>query len=274
VQRIDPGFLFELGAAIRPLWKLTDSFGVETTTILTNAQSAVYLATQSSIYNPSLKQARAHGEMLLNNIAAVSARANTEGWDGSASDEEVSAILNALLQFEGSYLTEMRNAAIYYIAPHSGLDIERLTDHGEEIFPKSLNDKVPEAMRDVKEGAKALAYHLWTASGYHFHRANEAVLRRYFDHVAGGAIQRDPKWAMGKLIEKLKEKKLGKRPIIAALANIIEFHRNPLIHPQDFINDSDEAISLYTAIRSAMGYMLDELPDATLTPIVATRALP
>lgn len=273
VQKIDPGFLFTLGAAIRPLWRVTDLWGLEAASTVKTARDAVTLATHRSIYLPSLRQTRPLGDRLLDTLNLVLARIEMPEWDGSLADEEREAILSALLEFEGAYITEMRNAAIYYIAPHSAFDIEELIENGHKLFPKSLNDKVPEAFRDAKEGAKALAYHLWTASGYHFHRANEAVLRAYFDLVAVG-VQRDPKWAMGKLIEKMKEHKVGKKPILAALGNIIEFHRNPLIHPQDFIENADEAVSLYTAIRSAVGYMLDELPDLAPPPLVRMETSP
>jgi hypothetical protein len=272
VQKIDPEFLFKLGSSITPLRQIENLYGAEIVNAIVKAHDAVLAAAVgNTIYQPSLKQSPSVGERLCEVLRLVHSRTQEEDWEQVLTDQEIGAILAVLVEFEGTYITELRNAAIYYIAPHSAFDIEELIANGEKLFPRSLNDKVPAAMRDVKDGAKALAYHLWTASGYHFHRANETVLRAYFDHVAVG-IQRDPKWTMGKLVKKMIENKAGKRTILAALENIIEFHRNPLAHPGDFIEDADEAVSLYAQIRSAMGYMLDELPSPP--PPVVVQAFP
>jgi hypothetical protein len=274
VKKIDPGYLLGMGASLYPLWKLADVQWFDVASVLTTARDATRSAIyEGNLYVPSLRQARALGREFVRVLEQVLQRVETPEWDMVISEPEVQAVHDALLAFQSAYITELRNAAIYYVEPHSGFDIEQLIDNGICLFPKSLISKVPDAERDVRDGAKALAYRLWTASGYHFHRANEAVLRAYFDHVAAGVVQRQPKATMGKLVEKMKEKNLGKRAIWSALFNIIEFHRNPLIHPEDHIDDEDEAVSLYTAIRSAMGYMLNELPGAAPPPTIAPPPL-
>ena len=274
MRKIDPGYLYETGASIRPLVRVGEAWGVETAAILTNARDAIYLAIYpENLYAAALKQARALGDNLLAILNRVIARIDDQSnpWDGTLTDQEIRAIIGAYVVFEGAYTTELRNAAIYYIAPHSAFDIEELIQSGWKLFPQSLDHKVPEAMRDVNEGAKALAYQIWTASGYHFHRANEAVLRRYFDHVAGPR-KRQPTWTMGTLCKKMRKWGVGKIPIIAAQENIIEFHRNPLAHPEHFIADAEEAVSLYTSIRAAIGYILPELPEPP--PVIQTVIAP
>ena len=272
MQKIDPDFLFTMGASIHPLRQIADLFGADAVNAIVRAHDAVLGATvANNIYLPSLKQSRPVGERFCEMLRQIHSRTQEADWDQLLTEEEVAAILRMIVEFEGTYITEMRNAAIYYIAPHSAFDIEELIANGEKLFPKSLEAKVPEAMRDVKDGAKALAYHLWTSSGYHFHRANEAVLRAYFDHVAVG-IKRDPKATMGNLVKTLKDKKLGHTPILSALESVIVFHRNPLAHPGDFIEDADEAVSLYAQIRSTVGYMLDELPGPP--PPIVVQAFP
>ena len=142
---------------------------------------------------------------------------------------------------------------------------------GERLFPDSLISKAPETEVDIKQGARCIAFDLPTAAGFHFHRANEAVLRRYFDSVSGSVSRPEPA-TMGALTGILKKQGLGDKCIIAALDNIREFHRNPLMHPEHTLASIDEAISLCCAIRAAMGYMLEHLP-VVAPPTVTTAAV-
>lgn len=92
-------------------------------------------------------------------------------------------------------------------------------------------------------GARSLAFELWTAMGFHFHRADEAELRRYYDSLIGSR-ERPKVLTMGIMLASLNKHDL--------LANIITFHRNPIAHPDQHIESSDEALSLYAAIRVCM----------------------
>jgi hypothetical protein len=132
-----------------------------------------------------------------------------------------------------------------------------LVEDGAQLFPRSINLKAPEAYNDISEGAKALAFELWTAAAFHFHRANEAVLRRYFDIY----LEKRPyPCTMGTMLRDLKQKEVGHAQVLSALDCLTVFHRNPNSHPGHFVDDSSQAFHLVSAINAAMGYMLDELP--------------
>jgi hypothetical protein len=155
-------------------------------------------------------------------------------------------------------IAELQSASIFYVPPRGAFDNTHLINAGEKLFPEALFALVPETLVDVQQGARCLAFNLPTAAGFHFHRANEAVLREYFDTLAGEE-KRPNILSMGTLLGQLKKLELGDRNVIAALDNIKEFHRNPLMHPDHTLESVDEAISLYCAIRSAMSYMLEKI---------------
>lgn len=271
MQKIDPVFLFHVGAGLRPLLKLgVESDWLEAYGIIAGARDAATSIADHSIYADCLRQARPRAHQLISYLDALAEKmiANND-WTTKFTHGEVSQIHSLYGHFESALGVELQNASVYQVLPKGGFDLETLIGAGEMLFPKSLANKAPEATSDLREGARALAFQLWTGSGYHFHRANESVLRRYFDHVAGAA-NRKPKMTMGALNNKMRELKCGDKSIISALDNLISFHRNPLIHPQHSIESEDEAISLYAAIRAAMGYMLDKLPDLAPPPIVTT----
>ncbi|MBV9881498.1 MAG: hypothetical protein JO276_00650, partial [Sphingomonadaceae bacterium] len=261
MQKIDPAYLYHIGAQLRALARLTpDTDWFDSSAIFVNAKEAVAAAiSPQNLYYPSLHQSPTRGEALWVVLHKMIARMGSAEWYGYFEQAEVNELLDALVGFESVYLTELQNASVFYVEPKGGFDLDHLINGGKALFPDSLILKVPETEFDVREGARALAFQLWTGSGYHFHRANEIVLRAYADHCAPGL--RRSKSTMGMIVRKMKEKGVGDAPILAALENLIQFHRNPLIHPHQSIETKDEAISLYAAIRASMGYMLDKLPQ-------------
>ena len=89
--------------------------------------------------------------------------------------------------------------------------------------------------------------------------------------------RRSKNLTMGTMVSSMEQHDVGDPNIRAALKNITTFHRNPVAHPGHKIEDGDEALSLYAAIRACMGYMLDKLPlvaPANLAAIPAATAAP
>jgi hypothetical protein len=269
MQKIDPGFLYHAGAAMRPLARITvDSEWLDIYAILATAKDTVSAIIDHSIYARSLKQARWRGQALVEHIQNIAGRmVSAPNWQGQKfTYDEVGDLQSHYWNFESALLVELQNAAIYYVLPKGGFDMEYLIGAGEELFPQSLGAKAPYALADVREGARSLAFQLWTGAGFHFHRANESVLRRYMDQVAPG--KRTARMTMGQMVHKMTKLNVGDKVVLSALENLIQLHRNPLAHPEHSIETQDEAISLYAAIRAAMGYMLDQIPPAPIiTPV-------
>ena len=138
MQKIDPEFLFTMGASIQPLRQIGELFGADAVNAIVKAHDAALAAIASSIYMPSLKQSRPVGERFCETLRLIHSRTQESDWDQCLTEHEVSAILNMIVEFQGTYITEMRNAAIYYIAPHSALDIEELITNGEKLFAEKF----------------------------------------------------------------------------------------------------------------------------------------
>jgi hypothetical protein len=60
-------------------------------------------------------------------------------------------------------------------------------------------------------------------------------------------------------VRAMQQRKCGDPKILAAITQISELHRNPLIHPEDILT-LDEAMALVGIARSAMSAMLVPLP--------------
>lgn len=52
----------------------------------------------------------------------------------------------------------------------------------------------------------------------------------------------------------------------AALKDLKDLHRNPLIHPEHTLESPDEAIALMNGVHTVMVYMLKEIPIVATAP--------
>jgi hypothetical protein len=160
----------------------------------------------------------------------------------------------------------------YFVTQKGGFDTVSLLYFGENLFPPELTSKVPEAVWDVREAGKCLAFELPTACGFHIFRATESVLRKYYAQLTGSNTL--PKVRnIGVYLNAMKQAKVGDEKVIFALKQMADLHRNPLIHP-DTVLTQEEAIGIFGLARSAIAGMLAVLPvippTTTLPQITAS----
>jgi len=74
---------------------------------------------------------------------------------------------------------------------------------------------------------------------------------------------------MGDYLSEMNKKKVGSAKIKAALKDLKDLHRNPLIHSEHSLDSADEAIALMNGIHTVMVYMLKEIPVVASPPAVA-----
>lgn len=175
---------------------------------------------------------------------------------------DVFSVLNALDTFEHVFRAELRASDAYFVSKKGGYDTIDLITKAHVLFPKDLPDKAPEAVTDIQEAGRCIAFELGTAAGFHILRANEAVLLRYWDAVTNGE-RRPSNRNLGNYIKKLEELGAGDPKVIATLRQIKDLHRNTLVHPEDVLT-TDEAINLLGIIRSAVSAMLKAIPPPPL----------
>jgi hypothetical protein len=152
----------------------------------------------------------------------------------------------------------MRAADAYFVSKKGGYDTTDIITRAEVLFPSELMLKAPEAIRDIQEAGRCIAYELATAAGFHLLRANESVLLKYFDTVAGEE-KRPSNRNLGALLKKMQDLGVGDSKVLAVLTQIKDLHRNPLFHPEDQLS-VDEAINLMGIVRSAVSAMLEAIP--------------
>lgn len=276
MQRVDGFYLYHIGGSLHPLSELRAYAlpGGQVTTVA-DARMALYLAEAAleTFLNRSIFRVRTAlqpGQNLLAVIRSVKAKletileaemGNPMGWG------DIYAITSAMATFEAVLGAELGLMPLYVVSPKAGFDTAVLIEAGSRCFPEEIVSKAPDALPDLAQGTRCIAFELFTAAGFHLHRANEAVLRRYWDAVANG-VPRPASRNMGDYLVEMNKKQIGNDRVKAALKDLKDLHRNPLIHPEHSIDNADDAIALMNGIHTVMVYMLKEIPVVAAGPAV------
>lgn len=163
-------------------------------------------------------------------------------------------------EFEAVLKAELGNANLYMVSQKAAFDTATLVEAGYLSFPSALSTKVPNALFDISEATKCIAFELPTAAAFHLHRANEIVVGAYWDAVSDGR-GRPKSQTLGSYIKALEEEAFEDQYVVSALKDIKNLHRNPTIHADTNLHENEESIDLHGAIRAAIGAMLKAIPD-------------
>ena len=130
-----------------------------------------------------------------------------------------------------------------------------------------------QAKKDFREAGRCLAFEVPTAAGFPAMRATAHVLRQYYTLFTTHPADRK-EWAT--CVNELT--KAGAPPkVMQVLDQIRDLHRNPLMHPQDFLSMKD-AISLFDIAKSAIGSLAEEIATLVVAQAqlqaAATPAIP
>jgi len=271
MQKIDPAFLFEMGDQLRKVAAINRDTPVsEAYFVLVPSAQAIEQAINQSVYWHLLRSpCRAAAQALVQQMRSMTSKIlATEDFDNAKLDYvDVLQLQSLYGKFENLFLGDLQAGSLYLVTPKGGYDTEALTEGGLLVFTADIATKVPDAIIDIKQATRCIAFEVPTAAGFHLHRAHESVLRVYWDNVTGGA-ERPKENNMGVYLRELDRLKKGRQETRSHLRSIKDFHRNPLMHPEQSLESVDQALDLLAAIRSSIGYMLQEIPAMSVAPLI------
>ncbi len=259
MQRIDGYYLYQVGASLRPLSTIRhDSKFIDTLVPLYIAEVALDTLLLRSVFK--LKTSLQKGNELLKSIRELRQEAGKDENKEKAIDWlHAYTLTSGLTAFETILAAELGLSDIYLVSKKRGYDTSDLIINGIVLFPDDLKQKVPDSILDINQGTRCLAFELPTAAGFHFHRANESVLHKYYDAVTGGKPRPGGR-NIGDYIVELRKYKVGEQRVLSALKDLKDLHRNPLIHPEHTLESVDEAIALLGSIQGVVVHMLKAIP--------------
>jgi len=256
VQRIHGFYLYTTGHEIHPVGSIGEGTPyADALRTMFFAQAALNAFIDQSIFR--LQTSREAAGSLLVILDRLTSNFQREE---PITVYEAYELSEGLKAFETILNAEFAMMNVYLVLKKRGYDTTDLVHNGYVLFPPDLPLKVPDAVSDINAGTKCIAFELPTAAGFHLHRANETVLRAYFDAVSRGALAPAVP-TMGAYIKELERLKLGTPTVRSALKDLKDLHRNPLIHPDQSLDSVDDAIALLGSIHAVVVPMLKAIPD-------------
>lgn len=167
----------------------------------------------------------------------------------------VSRMLSALQTFEIVLAAELETMNTYVVSKKGIYSTSELIDRADEAFTVPIRSALsPEAIENIRQSGRCLAFDSYTASGFHMIRAAETVIFDYYKRVTQQTPKRkDRNW--GAYVSNLRahNKKspqlAADEKLIALIDQVREHHRNPVMHPEVTLNE-DEALSLFNICQS------------------------
>jgi hypothetical protein len=154
--RIYLPYIFGLAHDLEPLAALPDNQAKklgEVFLTLLNADNAItQLMSSTSLFAP---------------ICEAQTHSTPRDFERELSQYDLWGIRNIYAQYRTALLAELGSFNAYFVSAKGGFDMYSLLQAGEAIFPSELATKVPEALTDAREAAKALAYDVPTSCGFH-----------------------------------------------------------------------------------------------------------
>lgn len=255
MQRISLAWFSELGAALAPV---ANGQTMTSMTVFDLHRVRNYLnvlATEAN-YPLDLKASRPVVNQLLwhiNNVLNVgdlqkqNENLETGRWQIWMDASRLETLLNG----------ELAVQPVYHIWPIRAYNTEVLVVAGERVFSEDARKEFNEQeIYNLKEAGKCLAFQIPTAAAFHMFRCVESLIRRYYELVVGNL----PKPKMrnwGAYIRNLKECGANQK-VTTILEQIKDLHRNPVIHPEEQLNN-EEAFSLVGILDSAVTAIIADM---------------
>jgi hypothetical protein len=164
---------------------------------------------------------------------------------------------SAAKEFEIVFSAELETTDTYYVSEKGIYSTSRLIEKAELIFSSDIRAEMPpQAISDVQQAGKCLAFDLDTACGFHIVRATESMIHQYYVTVTSGTLRRkDRNWGayVRNLNGHLKANPASRvdRKLVALIDQVREHHRNPVMHPEITLSP-DEAQSLFSICQAVI----------------------
>ena len=258
MQRINTGYFYQIGWQVHQLSEI----GVQSKRSLFAwkllwARTALLRFTQDNLIPAPLSKSSA-----LDLISSID-QAIPPGqlWSADTDAEigiQAASISQRLQEFEHVINAELAHIETFVTSPKGIFDTKGLVEYADRMFSDAVRSWLSEqALTDIRQAGRCLAFELPTAAGFHLARAVEESIRKYYKLVSGKPYSQDnPGRSWAKYISSLKSEGADEK-VLNALDQMRDLHRNPISHP-DVNLETEEAIMLMGLTQSAIVAMVTD----------------
>lgn len=174
--------------------------------------------------------------------------------------------------FERVFGAELRSAATYYVPRRGIFFTPSLIDEADKTFPAELRSFIPEKTQsEWRQAGRCLAFNLLSASGFHVARSVEGMLESYHGIFCASGRRGPKTWK--DYVDDLASELAGQTQaspsnrVIAAITQMKDDYRNPLMHPRVVLSEADARMLLSNG-ESLIICMSSEIQEAIRAGVV------
>lgn len=254
LKRINGMELYRFGNRIDPLWRITkENTYKDIRRICEEARLELNHLLDGSDYSHVLDLSKKPVERLIRNLSGFLKFRQDK--NEAIGEFEYKRLQENLREFEDKYSIDVKKGLMFVCTPKGTHDIRLLLENGEVDFPEELKSVCPEAIPDIRAATRCLVYEEFTACVFHFHRANESVIKRYmkFKNLVvpdNGYLRR--------YISAIKTVTNLPDGLIHALETAKK-QRNPIMHPNVHVKDFEEANAMYLIVYTTIRLIVSDM---------------
>jgi hypothetical protein len=255
--RVDGYRFYDLGVRLHPLATITDE------SLVAEVWFQIYQAKDSlrSVFTDfPLRVSRGTAVKLEAALVRVLPDDLTEAkW---AEEETVGSrafqIRQATVELETLLAAELRTFDTYFVSQKGSFSTPDLIDNAEIMLPEGIRQHLSaNAIEDIRQSGKCLAFNLGTAASFHIARATEDVIRSYY-FVVLGVLPSVKMRSWGTYHKNLSKSDKGSKKVLGWLDHIKDEYRNPVLHPDETVSP-DAALVFINACSSLIVMMVGEM---------------
>ena len=180
--------------------------------------------------------------------------------DNYAFRSATNAIIQKAIEFQTVLNAELQSLVAYQVTPTGIYSISDLVENAEDVFPSSLKKKLSDdAIQEIRQSGRCLAFGVGTACGFHILRATEAVVHDYYTKICMQGNTCDKLESWGAYIASFRQAQDADAKRIAEMLQQVKDHdRNLIMHPEISLDD-DEAHTLFELAKGAIMAMAEKL---------------
>ncbi len=174
-----------------------------------------------------------------------------EGNPQVLSSGQAFSIREAVNEFETVLKAELSGWDAYFVSQKGAFSTSDLIDGAETMLVESARSLLSkEALEDIRQTGRCLAFNLGTAAAFHVVRATETFIWKYYEEVVGNLPPvKMRNW--GAYIRNLEKTGKADNKIIGWMKQIKDEYRNPVLHPNETVSP-DDALEFINACLSLM----------------------
>lgn len=170
----------------------------------------------------------------------------------------LATVQGSIRKFEPMLDEEISAAPIFCLERIGNLSTDNLLVGASRGYDQNVVKTLDLAcISEIDEAGKCLAFERATGAGFHILRALELAIKKYLMGIPNFVLPPLNRQNWGEYIKLLHDNHASKR-LVDALHNIKENYRNPLMHPEDSL-DQKQAISLFCVCQGMIELLVDEM---------------